>query len=61
MTKPIIEDATLARCTPHEAQKMLKILNQVFGSRMSAREAVEIHRLEKVLKAKAASNYEPDV
>jgi hypothetical protein len=56
----IIDDSALARFTPHEAQIMLEKLGEIYGSGISAREAVELHRLEKVLKAKAASTYEPD-
>ena len=56
----IIDDSALARFSPHEAAVMLDKLAEIYGSGISPREAVELHRIEKVLKAKAASTYEPD-
>ena len=55
MTKPIIDDATLENFSPHEAQAMIEKLNQFFKDGISAREAVQLHRIEKVLKAKTAA------
>lgn len=55
MTKPILDDATLDNFSPHEAQAMLEKLNQIYKDGISPREATELHRLEKRLKAKAGS------
>ena len=60
MTKPILDDATLDNFSPREAASMLEKLNRFFKDGTSARQAVELHRIEKVLKAKAGSTYEPE-
>ena len=39
---------------------MLEKLDKFFKDGISAREAVQLHRIEKVLKAKAGSTYEPE-
>ena len=60
MTKPIIDDLTLDNFSPYEAAAMLEKLNEIYKDGISAREATELHRLEKRLKAHAASTHGPD-
>ena len=55
MTKPIIDDEAINKFSPYEAQAMLEKLNEIYGSGITPREATELHRLEKRLKAKAGS------
>ena len=52
---PIIDDDALANFTPYEAEAMLTRLAEIYKDGVSAREAVELHRVEKVLKARAGS------
>ena len=61
MTKPILDDATLDNFSPYEAEAMLKQLDEIYSGGISAREATELHRLEKRLRAKAGSSYDPNV
>jgi len=42
----IIDDSVLAKFTPHEAGAMLEKLREIYSSGITAREAVELHRLE---------------
>ena len=60
MTKPILDDATLGNFSPYEAASMLEKLDQFFKDGISAREAVELHRIEKVLKANAGTPNDPN-
>ena len=55
MTMPIIDDATLANFSPYEAEAMLEKLNEIYKDGITVREAIELHRVEKRLRAKAAS------
>ena len=55
MTKPILDDATLDNFSPYEAQAMLDKLGEIYKDGISAREAVQLHRIEKVLKARAVN------
>ena len=52
---PIIEDDTIDKFSPFEAQAMLEKLNEIYKDGISPREATELHRVEKRLRAKAAS------
>jgi hypothetical protein len=52
---PIIEDDTIDKFSPFEAQAMLEKLNEIYSGGISAKEAADLHRLEKALKAKAGS------
>ena len=56
----IIDDDAIDKFSPHEAQAMLEKLNEIYKDGISAREAVELHRIEKALKAKADSMHETD-
>ena len=49
----------IANLLPYEAEATLKSITQSMEGPRSAREATEFHRLQKVLKAKAESTYEP--
>jgi len=54
MTKPILDDATID-LLPYEAADLLKRLVEIYGGAISVREATELHRLEKRLKARTGS------
>ena len=49
----------IANLLSYEAEATLKSITQSMEGPRSAREATEFHRLQKVLKAKAESTYEP--
>ena len=51
----IIDDDAIDKFSPYEAQAMLEKLNEIYKDGINAREAVELHRIEKALKAKADS------
>jgi hypothetical protein len=53
--KPILDVSTLDNFSPYEAQAMLDKLREIYKDGVSVPEAVELHRLQKVLKAKAES------
>jgi hypothetical protein len=59
MTKPIIDDEAINKFSPYEAQAMLEKLNEIYGSGITPREATELHRLEKRLKARPGRNNTP--
>ena len=52
---PIIDDDALANFTPYEAEAMLTKLQEIYRDGISAKEAVELHRLEKRLRARAVN------
>jgi hypothetical protein len=56
----IIDDDAIDKFSPYEAQAMLEKLKEIYKDGINAREAVELHRIEKALKAKADSTYETD-
>ena len=53
--KPIIDDDALDNFSPYEAEAMLKTLNEIYKDGISAREATELHRLEKRLRVRAVN------
>ena len=55
MTKPILDDATLDNFSPYEATAMLEKLNEIYKDGISAREATELHRLERRLRVRAST------
>ena len=56
----LIDDTALAKFKPHEAQIMLEKLGEIYKTGINAREAVELNRIEKVLKVRASQTYRED-
>jgi uncharacterized protein YoaH (UPF0181 family) len=50
----------IANLLPYEAHEALERITAAMAGGMSAREATDLHSLQKVLRAKAESTYEPD-
>ena len=55
---PIIDDLAIDNFSPYEAQAMLEKLNEIYKVGISAREATELHRLEKRLRVRAVPKRE---
>ncbi|MFZ0065595.1 MAG: hypothetical protein WAK90_05455 [Pseudolabrys sp.] len=50
----------IERLLPHEAETALERITAAMDRPLSAREATDLHRIQKVLRAKAESTHEPD-
>ena len=51
----IIDDDAIDKFSPYEAQAMLDKLGEIYKDGISAREATELHRLEKRLRVRAVN------
>jgi len=50
----------IEKLAPYEAETALEKITEAMASGMTAKEATELHRLQKALKAKAGETYHAD-
>ena len=50
----------IERLLPHEAETAFEKITEAMASGMTAREALELHKLQKALRARAGETYHAD-